>query len=88
MRIEIFTKSEQLPELIDGSVLHSALTFRSYESNKTCKPYMFVAYDDNSKELGHILVIKRRRFTIYRIGITISFIQKINKIIFFCSYGR
>lgn len=64
MRIEIFTKSEQIPELIDGSVLHSVLTFRSYERNRTCKPYMFVAYDDNGKELGHILVIKRRRFTI------------------------
>ena len=63
MRIEIFTKSKLLPELIDGSVLHSALTFRSYESNKASKPYMFVAYNDENKELGHILVIKRRRFT-------------------------
>ena len=76
MRIEIFTKSEQLPELIDGSVLHSALTFRSYESNKTCKPYMFVAYDDEGKELGHILVIKRRRFTF--VPLMLSFWYTIN----------
>ena len=64
MRIEIFTKSEKLPELIDGSVLHSALTFRSYETTKASKPYMLVAYDDNGKEMGHILVIKRRRFSL------------------------
>ena len=64
MHIEIFTKSEQLPELTEGSVLHSALMFRSYEMRKACKPYMFVAYDNEGKELGHILVIKRRKFSL------------------------
>ena len=64
MRIDIFTKSDQLPELIDGSVLHSAMMFRSYEDSKGCKPYMFVAYDDENNEMGHILVIKRRKFTV------------------------
>ena len=64
MRIDIFTKSDQLPELIDGSVLHSAMMFRSYEDCKGCKPYMFVAYDDENNEMGHILVIKRRKFTV------------------------
>lgn len=61
MRIETFTKSTQLPELIEGPVLHSALTFRSYECTKASQPYMLVAYDDDNKEIGHILVIKRRR---------------------------
>lgn len=64
MRIDIFTKSSQLPELIDGSVLHSAMMFRSFEESKGCKPYMFVAYDTDNREIGHILIIKRRRFTI------------------------
>ena len=62
MRIETFTKSEQLPELIEGSVLHSALMFRSYENTKGCKPHMLVAYDDENNEIGHILVIRRKRF--------------------------
>ena len=62
MRVEIFTKSGQLPELIEGSVLHSALMFSSFEKAKDCKPYMFVAYDADNRELGHILVIKRRKF--------------------------
>lgn len=61
MRIEIFTKSEQLPELIDGSALHSALMFRSQENRKGYKPYMFVAYDSDNKEVGHILITKRRK---------------------------
>lgn len=65
MRIEIFTKSTLLPELIEGPVLHSALTFRSYECTKASKPYMLVAYDDENKEIGHILVIKRRRFNLF-----------------------
>lgn len=65
MRIDIYTKSEQLPELIEGSVLHSALIFRSQESSKSNKPYMFVAYDDENREIGHLLVIKRRRFRIF-----------------------
>lgn len=64
MRIEIYTQSKQLPELIEGQVQHSAMMFRSFESSRGCKPYMFVAYDDSNKELGHILVIKRRRFTL------------------------
>ena len=65
MRIETFTKSEQLPELIEGSALHSALTFRSYENTKASKPYMFVAYDDKDNEIGHILVVRRRRFCLF-----------------------
>ncbi len=62
MRIEIYTKSEQLPELIEGSVLHSALVFRANESSKGNKPYMLVAYDSDGKEAGHLLIIKRRNF--------------------------
>ena len=54
MRVEIFKKSEELPELIDGSALHSALMFRSQEVSKGNKPYMLVAYDHDNKEVGHL----------------------------------
>ena len=60
MRIEIYTKSNELPGLIEGSVLHSAMMHRSFEQSKMCKPYMFVAYDDEGAEIGHMLVVKKR----------------------------
>ena len=60
MRIEIFTRSERLPELIAGSAIHSAHMFRTLEKSKGCKPYMLVAYDSNNNEAGHLLFIKRR----------------------------
>ena len=60
MRREIFTSSDTMPELIEGSVLQSASIFRTIENNRWCKPYMLVAYDDNGKEAGHLIVIKRK----------------------------
>ncbi len=65
MRIETFTKSEQLPNLIEGSPLHSVLMFRSQERTKGNKPYMLVAYDTENKELGHILVIRQSGFRLF-----------------------
>lgn len=64
MHIEVFTRSETLPELIEGSVLQSAFIFRIIENNKWCKPHMLVAYDDNHEEIGHIIVVKRSSFFI------------------------
>lgn len=64
MQIEIYTQSKTLPTLIKGSALHSALLFRTIEHSKGCKPYMFVAYDEQKNELGHLLVIKRRTIRI------------------------
>ena len=60
MRIEIFTKSHELPQLIDGPIQHSALMFRSIEGSSVGKPYMLVAYDDTGKEQAHMLMIKKR----------------------------
>lgn len=60
MRIEIFTKSSELPELISGPALHSAFMFRTIESSRMGKPYMLVAYGDDGKETGHLLVVKQR----------------------------
>ena len=64
MRIEIYTKSEDLPELINDSVLHSAMMFRTFEQSRTCKPYMLAAYDDNGAEIGHLLILRRRNIRI------------------------
>ena len=60
MRIEIFTRSGELPELIEGSAIHSAHMFKVLEKSKGCKPYMLVAYDSNNNEIGHLLIAKRR----------------------------
>ena len=59
MRIETFTKGDCLPDLIDGSALHSALLFRTLEKSKWCKPYMLIGYNDNGEEEGHLLFVKR-----------------------------
>lgn len=65
MRIEIFTKSEKLPELIESSALHSAMMFRSQETSKGNRPYMLVAYDNEDKEIGHLLVIEQCGFRLF-----------------------
>ena len=65
MRIEIFTRSEKLPGLIEGSAIHSAHMFRTLETSRGCKPYMLVAYDDKNKESGHLLFAKRRDFRLF-----------------------
>ena len=60
MRIEIYTRSGELPELIEGSAIHSAHMFKVLAKSKGCKPYMLVAYDENNNETGHLLIAKRR----------------------------
>lgn len=64
MRIDIYTKSGQLPRLMEGSVLHSATMFNALENSPGNKPYMLVATDESGEETGHLLIIKRRRFRI------------------------
>lgn len=65
MRIDIYTKSEQLPILAEGSVLHSALMFRALESGGNNKPYMLVAVADDGSEIAHLLIIKRRSIRLF-----------------------
>lgn len=60
MRIEIFTKSSEIPALIEGPALHSPTMFRTTEESKMGKPYMLVAYDDTGAEIGHLLIVKKR----------------------------
>lgn len=59
MRIVIYTKSTELPELAEGSILHSAMAFRMFEMSSMCKPYMLVAYDSGDAEIGHLLIVRR-----------------------------
>lgn len=65
MRIEIFTRCSQLPELIEGSATHSAHMFGVLEKSNGCKPYMLVAYDEEGKEIGHLLIAKRRDIRLF-----------------------
>ncbi len=59
MRIEIYTTGAELPRLIDGPVLHSAMLFRSYGQSSKCRPYMLVAYDSDGAEIGHLLMVRK-----------------------------
>lgn len=65
MRIDIYTKSDKLPELIDGPILHSAMMFRAHERSKAGKPYMLTAYDNDGNETGHLLIVKRRNIRLF-----------------------
>ena len=65
MRIEIFTKSDSLPQLIDGPIQHSAIMFRTIERSGSSKPYMLVAYDSQGKEQAHLLMIKKRGIRLF-----------------------
>lgn len=65
MRIEIFTRYKQLPELINSSTIHSAHFFNVLERSEGCKPYMLVAYDKDEKEIGHLLIVKRRDIRLF-----------------------
>ena len=64
IQTRIYTRSNDLPSLQDGSVLHSEQMFRSVENIRGCTPYMLVAYNSNGDEIAHILIIKKRRFHI------------------------
>ncbi|MBO7239154.1 MAG: GNAT family N-acetyltransferase [Bacteroidaceae bacterium] len=65
VHIEIHTKSDTLPTLINGSVLHSAQIFSTLERSKGCKPYMLIGYDSDGNEQGHLLIIKRRGIRLF-----------------------
>lgn len=64
MHIKIYTRSEDLPQLQEGSALHSEPLFRSLEKTRNCTPHMLVAYDSGEKEVAHILVIRKRYFSL------------------------
>lgn len=62
MKIEIYTASQDIPQLVDGSPLHSKRMFCLLESHTEARPIMIAAFDNDNKELGHILVVKYREW--------------------------
>ena len=64
MDIRIYTKGCELPELINGPVLHSAMLFRAYEQGNKGKPYMLAAYDEEG-EIGHLLIVRKRNIRLF-----------------------
>lgn len=68
IRIELFTKSETLPPLLDGDPLHSAMMFSIVECSSKAKPYMFVCYEGD-KEIAHLLAAKQRQFRLIPPGL-------------------
>lgn len=65
MRIEIYTKSPEIPELINGPMLHSPKAFRAFEESGKEKPYMLVAYDNDGEEVGHLLMVRKKSLRIF-----------------------
>lgn len=63
MIVEAFTKYEELPELINDSLLHSKEMFRLLEQDTKAQPIMIVAFD-KGKEVGHIIAVKYRELRI------------------------
>ena len=83
MRIDIYTRIQELPTLLTGGIEHSAQLFGLLCRSSSSKPYMMVATDEQGKELAHIIIIKRRGirllppvvgswFTIYGAGVYCS----------------
>lgn len=59
MRIDLYTRIEELPTLLPGSIQHSARMFSILSDSHSSKPLMMVA-TEQGKELAHIIIIKRR----------------------------
>ena len=65
IQIRIYTKSNDIPLLQEGSILHSEQMFRSVEKIRGCTPYMLVAYNSKGDEIAHILVTRKRKFHLF-----------------------
>lgn len=59
MRIDLYTRPEELPALLPCNIQHSALLFGLLCNSHASKPYMMVA-TEQGRELAHIIIIKRR----------------------------
>lgn len=60
-RISVYTKSEELPPLLEGSVLHSRSLFEMIEQTPGMSPCMAVAFDDDDNVVAQLLTMVRRR---------------------------
>lgn len=59
--VDIYTKSEDLPPLLEGNFFHSREYFCIVESSPGNVPYMVVATDRQGHPLGQLLVVLHRR---------------------------
>ena len=61
VKIQIITRSKDLPKLPECSFFHSPMLFRTIEKTPGMMPYMVVAADEDGKPLAHMLAMLRRR---------------------------
>ena len=59
LKVEIISKSKNLPVMNYRSIFHSDMLFRILEKTPGQRPYMAIAYNEE-KQLGHLLVTIRR----------------------------
>lgn len=59
--IHIYTKSKDLPPLLEGNFFHSRELFLIYEQTPGCKPFMVVASDLQNNTLAQLLVAVNRK---------------------------
>ena len=61
IEVQIFSKSDELPEMTCGNFFHSIELFQIIEKTPGQWPYMAVAYSGDGTIVGHLLAIMRRR---------------------------
>lgn len=64
MRIDILTRSNEFPPLLKGSFLQSKAFFEILEKHSKAKPFMFICYDEQEREIAHLIVVRMRGFRI------------------------
>lgn len=61
VNVNIYTRSEDLPQMQQGNFFHSPELFRIIENTPGQWPFMAVATDDDGRIVGHMLAMLRRR---------------------------
>ena len=59
--IDIYTKSKDLPTLLEGNYFHSRELFIIYEQTPGCTPYMVVVSNKEGQTLAQLLVAVNRK---------------------------
>ena len=61
IRINIYTRYDELPTLLEGNIFHSARLFRTMEQTPGLSPCMTVAFNDDGSVAAQLLTTLRRR---------------------------
>ena len=59
--IDIYTKSKDLPTLLEGNYFHSRELFIIYEQTPGCTPYMVIVSNKEGQTLAQLLVAVNRK---------------------------